>query len=133
MRSVIPALLAFASSTLRTRTSMQMEILALRHQLGVYRRSMKRPRIRPTDRILRRMSSANPLWGSPRVVGELRKVGIDVAKSTVEKYMIRTRGAPSSTWKAFLKIHIRDIVAIDFFVVPPVRNQILYALLVLAQ
>ena len=70
------------------------------------------------------MSSANPLWGAPRIVGELSKIGIDVAKSTVEKYMVRTRRPPSPTWKAFLKNHIESIVAIDFFVVPTVRNQI---------
>jgi putative transposase len=82
--------------------------------------------------LIRKMSMANPLWGAPRIVGELSKIGIDVAKSTVEKYMVRSRRPPSPTWKAFLKNHIKDIVAIDFFVMPTVRNQILYVLLVLA-
>jgi len=57
------------------------------------------------------MSSANPLWGSPRIVGELSKVGIDLRKSTVEKYMVRRRKPPSPTWRTFLKNHIADIVA----------------------
>ncbi len=57
------------------------------------------------------MSSANPLWGSPRIVGELSKIGIDLHKSTIEKYMIRRRKPPSQTWRAFLKNHITDIVA----------------------
>ena len=78
------------------------------------------------------MSVANPLWGAPRIVGELSKIGIVVAKSTVEKYMIRSRKPPSPTWRAFLKNHIGSIVAIDFFVVPTVRNQILFVFLVLA-
>ncbi len=82
--------------------------------------------------LIRRMSSANPLWGSPRILGELSRVGIVVAKSTVEKYMVLSRKLPSPTWKAFLNNHITDIVAIDFFVVPTVRNKILYVFLVLA-
>jgi hypothetical protein len=51
-------------------------------------------------------------------VGELRKLGIEVAKSTVEKYRVRPRHLPSPTWKAFLKTHVKDLVALDFFVVP---------------
>jgi len=82
--------------------------------------------------LIRRMSSANPLWGSPRILGELSRIGIVVAKSTVEKYMVRNRKPPSPTWKTFLNNHITDIVAIDFFVVPTVRNKILYVFLVLA-
>ena len=168
---------------------MQIEILALRHQLGVYQRSAKRPPVRPADRILwswlsrhwsrwrevlvfvqpetviawrrrklrehwtklsrhgktgrptvpretrdliRRMSTANALWGAPRIVGELAKIGIQVAKSTVEKYMVRRRKPPSPTWRTFLKNHVREIVAIDFFVVPTVRNQVLFVFLLLA-
>jgi hypothetical protein len=58
---------------------------------------------------------SNPTWGAPRIVGELRKIGIDVAKSTVEKYRPRTRKPSSPTWKAFLNNHVKDIVACDFF------------------
>ncbi len=82
--------------------------------------------------LIRRMSMANPLWGAPRIVGELGKIGIDLPKSTVAKYMVRHRKPPSATWRAFLKNHVRDIVAVDFFVVPTVRNQILFVFLVLA-
>lgn len=78
------------------------------------------------------MSSANPLWGAPRVVGELSTIGIDLPKSTVAKYMVRRRQPPSATWRSFLKNHIQDIVAVDFFVVPTVRNQILFVFLILA-
>jgi transposase InsO family protein len=77
------------------------------------------------------MSSANPLWGAPRIVGELRKIGIRVAKSTVEKYMVRPRQPSSPTWKAFFRNHARDIVSIDFFVVPTVRFYILFVFLIL--
>jgi transposase InsO family protein len=78
------------------------------------------------------MSEANTGWGSSRIVGELRKLGIDVAKSTVEKYRVRPRKPPSPTWKAFLKNHVRDLVSIDFFVVPTVRFKVLFVLVVLA-
>jgi len=78
------------------------------------------------------MSAANPLWGAPHIVGELSKIGIEVHKSTVAKYMVRHRKLPSQTWKSFLKNHIADIVAIDFFIVPTVRNQVLFVFLVLA-
>lgn len=78
------------------------------------------------------MSLVNPLSGGPRIVGELAKIGIEVAKSTVEKYMVRRRTPPSPTWRAFLKNHIKEIVAVDFFVVPTVRNQVLFVFLLLA-
>ena len=182
-------MLAFVHSLVRSRLSMQVEILALRHQLAVYQRTSARQRLKPADRLLwawlsrvwsrweealvfvkpetviawrrrkfpeywtrltrsgkpgrppiprevrnliRRMSSANPLWGTPRIVGELAEIGIDIPRSTVAKYMIRRRRPPSATWRAFLRNHIKEIVATDFFVVPTVRNQILFVFLVLA-
>lgn len=82
--------------------------------------------------LIRQMSDSNPGWGSPRIVGELRKVGIEVAKSTVEKYMVRRRKPPSPTWRAFLANHVKDLVSIDFFIVPTVRFEILFVFLVLA-
>jgi len=78
------------------------------------------------------MSLANPLWGAPHIVGELSKIGSDLHKSTVAKYMVRHPKPPSQTWKSFLMNHIADIGAIDFFIVPTVRNQILFVFLVLA-
>ena len=56
--------------------------------------------------LIRRMSTANPLWGSPRIIGELGKLGIVVAKSTVEKHMVRSGKPPSSTWRSFLESHV---------------------------
>ena len=92
-----------------------------------------RPAIDPEIRnLIRRISSANPTWGSPRIVGELAKLGIVAAKSTVEKYRIRMTGSPSPTWKAFLNNHLKDLVSIDFFIVPTVRFEILCVLTVLA-
>jgi putative transposase len=82
--------------------------------------------------LIRDMSRANPLWGSPRIVGELCKLGIHVAKSTVEKYRVRPRNLPSPTWKAFLKTHVKDLVALDFFVVPTFSCKVLFVLVILA-
>jgi putative transposase len=82
--------------------------------------------------LIRDMSRANPLWGSPRIVGELRKLGINVAKSTVEKYRVRPRKPPSPTWKAFLNNHVKDLVALDFFVVPTFSYKVLFVLVILA-
>jgi len=189
MHAVLPALIAWIASTFRSRAAMQVEILALRHQLAIYKQAQTRPRLRPGDRILwswlarfwsgwqdgliivqpatviawqrrrfrdhwrklsrsgkpgrptvpkdvrdliRRMSTANPLWGSPRILGELRKIGIDLAKSTVEKYMPRRRKPPSPTWMTFLRNHMTETVAVDFFVVPTVTFEILFVFLVLA-
>jgi putative transposase len=82
--------------------------------------------------LIRKMSAANVGWGSPRILGELRKLGIEVSKSTVEKYRVRSKNPPSPTWKTFLKNHVTDLVSIDFFVVPTVRFKLLFVLVVLA-
>ena len=82
--------------------------------------------------LIRQMSEANPTWGSPRIVGELRKLGIDVAKSTVEKYRVRRQKPPSPTWRTFLARHATELVSIDFFTVATVRFEILFVLVVLA-
>ena len=74
----------------------------------------------------------NPTWGSPHITGELAKLGIVVAKSTVEKYMVRTSKPPSQTWRSFLTNHAKEIVSIDFIVVPTVRFTMLYVLIFLS-
>jgi putative transposase len=92
-----------------------------------------RPAIAQDTRdLIRAMWQANPTWGSPRIVGELRKLGIIVAKSTVEKYRAHPRKPPSPTWKTFLKNHTRDLVALDFFTVPTVTFKVLFVLVILA-
>jgi putative transposase len=82
--------------------------------------------------LIRKMSQANPLWGAPRIGGALRNPGIDVAKSTVAKYRIRSRKPPSPTWRAFLKTHVIDLVSVDCFVVPTVGYKVLFVLIILA-
>jgi putative transposase len=189
MKPILAALIAFVAASLRSRLSLQLEIVVLRHQLTVYQRSARRPRIGPADRMLwswmsrhwsrwrevlifvrpatvtawqrkrfrdhwsklsqrgkpgrpsvpqevitliRKISLANARWGSPRIVGELRKLGIEIAKSTVEKYRVRHRNPPSPTWKVFLKNHLSELVSIDFFTVPTAGFKVLFVLLVLA-
>ncbi len=81
--------------------------------------------------LIREMSIANPLWGAPRIYGELLKLGIDVGQTSVAKYMIRTRRPPSQGWKTFLRNHADGIAAMDLFVVPTVSFRLLYGLLIM--
>jgi transposase InsO family protein len=76
------------------------------------------------------MSVENPLWGAPRIHGELLKLGFEVAQSTVAKYMVKRRGPPSLTWRTFLRNHAPDISAIDLFVVPTIGFNLLYGLVI---
>jgi putative transposase len=189
MRAVVIAVAMSLASIFRARMALQIEVLALRHQLAVYQRAGRRPQLGPADRLLwawlsrawsgwrealvlvqprtviawqrrrfrdhwtrvshpgkvgrspvakeirdliRKMSAANPTWGSPRLMGELRKLGIEVAKSTVEKYRTRRSKPPSPTWRAFLTTHAKDLVSIDFFTVATVRFEILFVLVILS-
>jgi len=183
------ALIASLAGWFRGRVALQLEILALRHQIGVLQRSVKRPKLTPADRLLwawlctvwqdwksgvfilkastvtgwhrtgfrlfwtwkirrgkvgrptvpqevrdliRTMSRDNPLWGAPRIHGELLKLGIDFGETSVGKYMVRRRKPPSQTWRTFLDNHLKSMVSVDFFSVPTIRFQILYVFLVLA-
>ena len=92
-----------------------------------------RPKVaREIRRLIREMSLANPLWGAPRIHGELLKLGIEVAQSTVAKYMARRGGGSSQTWKAFLRNHAAGIAAMDFLVVPTVGFKLLFVLVILS-
>jgi hypothetical protein len=62
----------------------------------------------------------NPLWGAPRIHGELLKLGFEIAQSSVAKYMVKRRGPPSQGWRTFLHNHAPDIAAMDLLVVPTV-------------
>ena len=81
--------------------------------------------------LIRQMSQANPLWGAPRIHGELLKLGIEVSHATVSKYMVKPEHRPSLSWQTFLTNHARDIVSIDFFTVPTATFRVLYVFLVL--
>src|SRR5215204_5747273 len=96
------------------------------------RRRSGRPAVSAEIRqLIREMSIANPLWGAPRIHGELLKVGIDIGQTSVAKYMARRRGPPSQGWKTFLRNHADGIAAMDLFVVPTVAFRLLYGLLIM--
>jgi len=185
--SVIVSLLHSLRFIFRSRASLHLEIIALRHQLAVLNRS-RRPRLRftSTDRLfwaslsqawrswrsavhivkpetviawhrrgfrlfwtwksrqrtgrpgvpadvralIRGLSTANPLWGAPRINGELRKLGISVSQSTVAKYMRRHPRPPSQTWRT--PHEPRDqIMAADLFAVPTITFRLLFVLVIL--
>jgi hypothetical protein len=77
------------------------------------------------------MSMENPLWGAPRIHGELLKLGFDVAQSSVAKYMVKRRGPPSQGWRTFLRNHAPDMAAMDLFVVPTIGFKLLYGFVIL--
>ena len=187
--SALHLLATSVSAAFKSRATLQLENLALRHQLTVLNRSVKRPRLTPADRLfwawlsevwkdwrlslrivkpetviawhrksfclfwtwkvrlgqpgrpvvakevrelIRRMCRENPVWGAPRIHGELLKLGIDVGQTSVGKYMLRRHKPPSQTWRTFLENHVKTLVSVDFFTVPTIRFEILYVFLVLA-
>ena len=80
--------------------------------------------------LIRRMSIENPLWGAPRIHGELLKLGFEVAQSSVAKYMVKRGGPPGQGWRTFLRNHAPNIAAIDLFVVPTIGFSLLYAFVI---
>ena len=186
---ILSALVSLLSFHFRSRASLELELIALRHQVTVLRRQHPgRPRLFRADRLLwvwlyriwpqalhimvlvkpatviqwhrkgfrlywrwksgsghpgrpktpretrdliRKMSIANPLWGAPRIHGELLKLGIVVSQATVGRYMPWRPKVPSPTWRTFLRNHMFDMAAVDMFVVATATFQLLYALIVL--
>jgi len=97
------------------------------------RRRVGRQPVDPEVRdLIRRMSAANVTWGAPRIHGELLKLGIQVSQTTVAKYMLRVRKPPSQTWRTCLDNHVRDLVSMDFFVVPTATFRVLFVVVILA-
>ena len=188
MITILSALVSVLSFRFRSRASLELELVALRHQLIVLRRQRpRRLRFHSADRLLwvclyrvwprvldalvlvkpatvvkwhrqgfriywrwrsrrpgrpktsaeiraliRQMSRANPLWGAPRIHGELLKLGIDVSQATVGRYLPRRPKAPSPTWRSFLRNHMTVIAAVDMFVVATATFKLLYAVIVLS-
>src|SRR4030081_1483636 len=125
-------------SILKALTIVRPETLLRWHRVGFRcywrwksRRRGGRPQIETELRaLIRRMSIENPLWGAPRIHGELLKLGLAVAQSSVAKYMVKRRGPPSQGWCTFLHNHAPDIAAMDLFVVPPIGFKLLYAFVI---
>jgi transposase InsO family protein len=125
-------------SILEVLTIIRPETLVRWHRAG-FRRYWRwksrsrggRPQIEADLRkLIRRMSIENPLWGAPRIHGELLKLGFELAQSSVAKYMVNRRGPPSQGWWTFLHNHAPDIAAMDLFVVPTISFDLLYAFVI---
>src|SRR6202158_4032580 len=188
MIALLSAVGSLLSFRVRSRASLELELIALRHQVTVLRRQRPgRPRLFSTDRLLwtwlyriwpqvlntmvlvkpatvvqwhrkgfrlywrrrsrhlgrprmdreirdliRKMSLANPLWGAPRIHGELLKLGIEVSQATVGRYMPWRPAVPSPTWRSFLRNHMGDTGAIDMFVVATATFRLLYTVIILS-
>jgi hypothetical protein len=188
MVAILYAVVSIFEFRVRSRASLEFELVAVRHQLVVLRRQRRgRPQLTSLDRLLwvllyriwpkvidamvlvkpatvvewhrkgfrfywrwrsrgpgrprisadirdliRRMSRANPLWGAPRIHGELLKLGIKISQATVGRWMPWRPKVPSPTWRSFLRNHLPDIAAIDMFVVATATFHLLYALIVLS-
>jgi hypothetical protein len=125
-------------SILQVLTIIRPETLVRWHRAGFRRywrwksrRVGGRPQIEAELRVLiRRMSLENPLWGAPRIHGELLKLGFEVAPSSVAKSMVKRRGPPSQGWRAFLRNHAPDVAAMDLFVVPTLAFDLLYTFVI---
>ena len=125
-------------SVLNLITVIRPETLVRWHRAGFRRywrwksRSLGgRPQIEADLRaLIRRMNIENPLWGAPRIHGELLKLGFEVAQSTVARYMVKRHGPPSQGWRTFLRNHAPDIAAMDLFVVPSIGFNLLYTLII---
>jgi transposase InsO family protein len=123
---------------LRVLTIMRPETLVRWHRAGFRRywrwksrRRGGRPPVETELRaLIRRMSIENPLWGAPRIHGELLKLGFEVAQSSVAKYIVKRRVPPSQGWRTFLRNHAPDIAAMDLFVVPTIGFDLLYAFVI---
>ena len=123
---------------LKVLTIVQPETIVRWHRAGFrryWRRKSRqgggRPQIDAELRaLIRRMSVENPLWGAPRIHGELLKLGFEVAQSSVAKYMVKRGGPPSQGWRTFLRNHAPDIAAMDLFVVPTIGFDLLYAFII---
>src|SRR5881409_3312725 len=123
-------------SVLKAITIVRPETLVRWHRAGFRRywrwksRSLGgRPQIASDLRaLIRQMSAENPLWGAPRIHGELLKLGFEVGQSSVAKYMVKRCGPRSQGWRTFLRNHAADIAAMDLFVVPTIGFDLLYVL-----
>jgi hypothetical protein len=138
-RLIFAGLYRLMPSTLNALTLVKSETVVGWHRAGFRSRWRwkSRPRSgRPTvpaekRRLIREMSIANPLWGAPRIHGELLKLGIEIGQTSVAKYMARRRGPPSQSWKTFLRNHADGIAAMDLFVVPTISFRLLYGPLIM--
>ena len=138
-RSIFAGLYRLAPTVLNALAIVKPETVIKWHRVGFRsywcwksRRCGGRPTVAPEIRkLIREMSIANPLWGAPRIRGELLKLGIEVGQTTVAKYMAKGRRSPSQGWTTFLRNHADGVAAMDMFVVPTISFRLFYGLLIM--
>jgi len=138
-RLVFIQLYRWFPSILKVTTIVRPETLVRWHRAGFryyWRWKSRSPGGRPQIEtelraLIRQMSIENPLWGAPRIHGELLKLGFDVAQSSVAKYMAKRCGPPSQGWSTFLRNHVLEVAAMDLFVVPTIGFDLLYAFIII--
>src|ERR1035437_2038189 len=82
--------------------------------------------------LIKQMANENPQWGSPRIHGELQKLGFNICESTVQRYMPKKgKRTTGQNWKTFLKNHSKDIISIDFLTVPTINFKMMYVLVMI--
>lgn len=132
MVELLCQLLLILHSLFESRARLEAEIIILRQRLDVLGRRARRPMIdREIRQLIRQMSRENPLWGAPRIHGELLMLGIRVAQSTVAKFIDRPRQPPSQSWKTSVRNQAAGIASIDQFVVLTVSFKLVYGLVIL--
>jgi putative transposase len=111
------------------------------HRDWLRRRWARRSRPQPGGRpviphqirtLVRQMATANPLWGAPRIHGELRTLGVDVSERTVSRLLERLPRPPSQTWRTFLTNQLASAASMDFFTVPTLTGRVLFVLVILS-
>ena len=140
-RLIFAGLYRLAPTVLNALAIVKPETVLKWHRAGFrsyWRWKSRRRYGRPTvvleiRKLIGEMSIANPLWGAPRIHGELLKLGVDIGQTSVAKYMARRRAPPSQGWKTFLHNHADGIAAMDLFVVPTISFRLLYGLLILGR
>jgi putative transposase len=83
--------------------------------------------------LIKQIANDNPMWGIPRIHGEMLKLGYDISQATVWRYVPKKNGSTSGQrWKTFLKNHASEIISIDYFSVPTINFKILHVLVFLS-
>ena len=112
MHMILTVLLSAVPPSLRDRAALRLILVALRHQLAVLERKRTTAGTHKVKELIRRTSRDNPLWGAPRIHGELLKQGIEISQATVFKVMVRHPRPPLQTWRTFLTNHADGLASI---------------------
>ena len=82
--------------------------------------------------LIKKMSKENPLWGAPRIHGELIMLGFKVSQSTVSFYMPKRTYRSGQSWLTFLHNHLKETISVDFFSIPTLTYSLLHVFVILS-